>query len=189
MRALAILAERAPSALRGPAIDVACGRGRHALVLARRGITTDAVDRDPAVITALQAQADGEGLPLFARVHDLEREPASLPSADDGSRATYRLIVVVNFLHRPLLPRLFDALAPGGALYYETFTVAQAAIGRPRNRDFLLVPGELGARFAALERLHSWEGVVDDGDGGRAARGAFLGVRRSADPAVSGSHG
>ena len=41
----------------GSALDVACGRGRHALWLAAEGLTTLAVDRDPGAIGGLRADA------------------------------------------------------------------------------------------------------------------------------------
>ena len=41
------------------------------------------------------------------------------------------------------LPRVVEAVAPGGWLVYETFALGQEQFGRPRNPDFLLRPGEL----------------------------------------------
>ncbi len=52
-------------------------------------------------------------------------------------------VVVVNYLWRPLFPNLIDAVAPGGALIYDTFAVGQERYGRPRNPDHLLRDGEL----------------------------------------------
>jgi hypothetical protein len=56
--------------------------------------------------------------------------------------------VVVNYLHRPLLPQLRGSLGPGGVLLYDTFAQGNELYGRPSNPDFLLAPGELLA-FAA----------------------------------------
>jgi hypothetical protein len=53
-------------------------------------------------------------------------------------------------------------LRPGGLLVYETFTVEQAAFGRPRNPDHLLHPGELQQTFADWEVLHSFEGLKEN---------------------------
>ncbi len=52
-------------------------------------------------------------------------------------------IVVTNYLHRPLFPRLIESLVPGGTLIYETFGLGNERFGRPSNPDFLLRPGEL----------------------------------------------
>jgi hypothetical protein len=52
-------------------------------------------------------------------------------------------VVVTNYLYRPHLPALFEALAEGGVLIYETFAQGNEAYGKPSNPDFLLRPGEL----------------------------------------------
>jgi len=62
----------------------------------------------------------------------------------------YDGIVVTNYLHRPLLPAIANALPSGGVLIYETFAVGNELLGRPRNPDFLLRPGELLQAFARL---------------------------------------
>jgi tellurite methyltransferase len=136
----------------GRALDVACGRGRNAVWLARRGFDTTAVDRDPAVVDALATRARDDGLPLTALAMDLEAAGVTL------GLSIYDVIVVVHYLHRPLFPALLAALRPGGVLVYETFIVAQAARGRPTNPAFLLEPGELARLMGPLEILAAREG-------------------------------
>jgi SAM-dependent methyltransferase len=139
----------------GRALDVATGRGRHALWLAERGLTTLAVDRDVDAIRELNKAARERQLPLRAEVRDLE-------SGDDPFRGSaFDLVVVVHYLHRPLFPALIEAIAPGGLLVYETFTRAQAARGKPTNPDYLLKPGELLELVRPLEVLDSREGDYD----------------------------
>lgn len=142
----------------GRALDVACGRGRHALWLAEHGSSVLAVDRDPGAIRALQADATARGLPIIAVVRDLESGESSL-----GSEA-FDTIVVVHYLHRPLFPALIDALRPGGLLIYETFTRAQARRGKPTNPDFLLTEGELQRLVQPLEVLDWREGEFEGRD-------------------------
>jgi tellurite methyltransferase len=142
----------------GRALDVACGRGRHALFLAERGWAVRAVDRDARSIAALRAEADRRGLPLRAEVLDLEAGEADL------GRDAYGLIVVVHYLHRPLFPALIRALAPGGLLIYETFTVDQARRGKPTNPDFLLQHGELQERLESLTIMREREGTFEGRD-------------------------
>jgi SAM-dependent methyltransferase len=139
----------------GRALDVACGRGRNALWLAQQGFATIALDRGPAAIAELEARARRDGLPLTARAMDLET------GAVDLGDARYDVVVVVHYLHRALFPALLASLAPGGVLVYETFTVAQAARGRPTNPAFLLEPGELPRLVAPLEILAAREGDFD----------------------------
>jgi len=140
---------------RGSALDVACGRGRHALWLAERGLTTLAVDRDADAVRELNDLARDRRLPLRAEVHDLEGH------ARPFLGASFDVIVVVHYLHRPLFPALVAALAPRGVLVYETFTRAQAARGKPTNPDFLLEPSELLELVRPLEVLVSREGDYD----------------------------
>ena len=83
----------------------------------------------------------------------------SWPAYDGHNLARlYDVVVVVHYLHRALFPALIAALAPGGVLVYETFTVAQAARGRPTNPAFLLEPGELPRLVAPLEIRAAREG-------------------------------
>lgn len=139
----------------GKVLDVACGRGRHALWLAGAGFDVHAVDRDPEAIQFVQATADRLGLSLSCEVVDLESDPPPvLPGPCDA-------ILVFNYLHRPLMPALRAALAPGGRLFYETFTSRQAERGHPKNPAFLLNPGELPALVAPLAVLRSREGEFD----------------------------
>jgi tellurite methyltransferase len=136
----------------GRALDVACGRGRHTLLLASTGLEVTALDRNAAALARLQDQADRLGLPVHTRVVDLET--AAVDLGDDG----YDLVLVTRYLHRPLMPHLLLSLAPGGVLIYETFLDRQAEHGHPKNPDFLLKPGELVALVKPLEVLRQFEG-------------------------------
>lgn len=143
---------------RGPVIDLACGRGRHALAAAERGIPILGVDRNPAFLAELRAASQARGLPVSAVRADLEAPPG-FPLAPGSCAA----ILVFRYLHRPLAPLLVEALQPGGLLVYETFTIHQKTLGYgPGNPDFLLKPGELPQLFAALEVIETWEGRTQE---------------------------
>jgi rhodanese-related sulfurtransferase len=136
-------------------LDVACGRGRHALFLAGAGYMVRAIDRDADRVERLGALARRLRLPLDAEVVDLERGNVDLGDGEWG------LVLVFHYLHRPLFPALVRALRPGGVLLYETFTKQQASRGRPRNPEFLLEPGELPDLVAPLEVVRQREGEYD----------------------------
>jgi len=125
------------------------------LFLAAGGLQVRAVDRDPSRVANLQTEAAGLHLDLQAAVLDLE-----VPDVDLGEHV-YDVITVIHYLHRPLFPALVRALRPGGWLLYETFTIAQARLGRPTNPDFLLLPGELARLVEPLEVLRSREGEFE----------------------------
>ena len=117
----------------GAVLDVASGNGRHARHFALRGHPVLALDRDEIALANLAAVQH-----VSTRCADLEN--ASWPLREDEKFAA---VVVTNYLHRPLFPLLFDALAPGGVLLYETFAAGNERFGKPSNPDFLLNPGEL----------------------------------------------
>jgi rhodanese-related sulfurtransferase len=83
---------------RGRALDVACGRGRHALLLAAAGFAVDAVDRDEAALSSLRATADRLDLPVTTARVDLEAAPSL-------ERDAYALVAVFHYLHRRSSPR------------------------------------------------------------------------------------
>jgi SAM-dependent methyltransferase len=115
-------------------LDIAAGSGRHARWFAGRGHRVMAIDRAE---TALAALAQIEGVtPVPADLEDGSAWP--LPEAQ-----RFAAVVVTNYLHRPLLPRLSQLLAPEGVLLYETFAHGNQTIGKPSNPAFLLAPGEL----------------------------------------------
>lgn len=136
----------------GTLLDVACGTGRHALLLSAAGFRVRAVDRDEARIERLRELAHRLELAIDAAVVDLES-----PEPDLGADA-YSTILIFNYLQRSLFPALQGALRPGGVLLCETFTVQQAGRGRPTNREFLLEPGELPRLVAPLEVVRQREG-------------------------------
>lgn len=127
----------------GAVLDVACGSGRHARLLAEMGYRVEAVDRD------LQAIERLAGVPgIETRIADLEdgEWPYTAESFDG--------VVVTNYLFRPRFDLLLDTLRPGGVLIYETFMVGNETLGKPSNPDFLLRRDEL------LERVRGRLDVV-----------------------------
>ena len=131
-------------------LDVASGRGRHALWLAARGHPVDAIDRDA---DALRALAGVAGVTTYCA--DIE---AGAWPCEPG---VYGGVVVANYLHRPLFPTLLAALAPGGVLIYETFAAGNERYGRPSNPAFLLRPGELLEVVRGHLRVIAYEDVKD----------------------------
>jgi SAM-dependent methyltransferase len=138
----------------GMVLDVACGAGRHALFLATLGFRVHAVDRDvTALVAAGRVGQVGQAGEITAERVDLE---SGLSTVGNGF---YDAVIVFNYLHRPLMPAIVNAVRPGGGvLIYETFTIGQAQRGRPRNPDFLLRDGELPALVVPLRVLRAREG-------------------------------
>lgn len=116
----------------GHVLDVACGTGRHAHLLAEMGYSVQAVDNDPVGLNALQD------------VPNITTRRVDLEGGDwPYGRACFDGVVVTNYLHRPRFDALLDTLKPGGVLIYETFMAGNETLGKPSNPDYLLRPGEL----------------------------------------------
>lgn len=115
----------------GLVLDLACGAGRHSVLLASEGHPVLAVDRD---ISALGLLEDSS---IQAQELDLEGPDWPLLGKQFSG------IVVTNYLYRPFLDELPKMLCEGGVLIYETFADGNAQFGKPSNPNFLLKPGEL----------------------------------------------
>lgn len=121
----------------GPVLDLACGSGRHSRLLKEAGYEVWAVDQRFDLLDTLR--------PLEIRCFELDLESADFvwPFADHYFAA----IVVTNYLHRPLMPKILKSVMHQGLLIYETFAVGNEQFGRPRNPDFLLAENELLNHF------------------------------------------
>ena len=122
----------------GEVLDLAAGGGRHARLVVGLGHPVVAVDRDVSGLVDLVGRPGADVV-----AHDLEGGSPWL-----FAQRRFAGVIVTNYLHRPLFPDLFSSLSAGGVLIYETFAAGNQHLGRPRNPDFLLRPGELLEVFA-----------------------------------------
>ena len=171
----------------GAVLDVASGAGRHARWFAAHGHPVTALDRDAAALATMRDDPR-----ITTCVADLEGAPWPLPD-----RARFAAVVVTNYLHRPLFPRLLEALAPAGVLIYETFAHGNQTVGKPSNPAFLLAPGELldvvrsRLRVVAFQEWFSCAAATglrpadlrNSGGGASLRRGTGRYAGRQADPA------
>jgi SAM-dependent methyltransferase len=131
------------------ALDVACGSGRNLRWLAEAGWQVTGVDRDVAATAPLRD---------LAEIVDADIEGGPWPFA----ARHFDLVVVCNYLWRPLYDTVKAAVKPGGWLVWETFADGQQTIGRPSRPDFLLQRGEL-LRVCADWRIVAYEDLFEDG--------------------------
>jgi tellurite methyltransferase len=158
-----IVRELLPLLPLGPALDLACGAGRNALLLAERHQPVTAIDWSGVALDILELRA------RQAHLHTRRiRSPASIQANTAGGIEllqidldsanlppdSFEVILCVQYLQRSLFPQIEKALRPGGALLFETFTRAQLEFdGGPRNPAYLLESGELRKAFSSLEVL------------------------------------
>lgn len=143
------------------ALDLACGSGRHLRLLAGDGVAVTGVDRDTTALAGLAG--------LSGRVELIQADIEQGPWPLEGR--VFDLVLVTNYLWRPLLPRIVEAVAPGGWLIYETFTDGQQTIGRPARPEFLLRPGELLDAANGLRVIAYEDGFIESEPPGPAAGG------------------
>jgi tellurite methyltransferase len=159
-----IVCELLPLLPVGPALDIACGAGRHSLLLAARGQPVTAVDFSSVALDTLKARAHGMHLSVqqSKSFHPAPRRRLrgglELMQADlehvHLPECCYDLILCVQYLQRSLFPQMTRALRPNGVLLMETFTSAQLEFsGGPRNPAYLLETGELRDAFPDLRVL------------------------------------
>jgi len=137
----------------GVALDLGMGEGRNAIYLATRGFDADGVDPSPEKVASARAAARKLGAPIRAVVGNPEDGTYIIPLD------AYDVIVVFNYLHRPLFNDIRDGLRPGGVVVYQGFTVEQARYGQPTDPERLLQPGELKAVFRDWTVLRYREAV------------------------------
>jgi len=145
----------------GRAIDIACGAGRNALFLARRGFDVDAVDISGEALDRALEVAQTSNLNVHWLVHDLDERLAL--------DASYQLILIVRYVNLPLIRQLATNLAPGGFLICEQHLVTDAEVIGPENPAFRVSPGDLFTAAEGLRVRHLEESLVQEPDGQTAA--------------------
>jgi len=157
-----IVLEWLPLLPEGPALDLACGTGRHTLLLAARRQSVTGIDWSGAALDILENRARkaklhvsrhdvaelADARPRGIRLMKANLEEIELPAG------VFSLILCLQYLQRSHFQRIAGALKPGGMLLFETFTRAHLNhSGGPRNPVYLLEPGELRAAFPELHLL------------------------------------
>ncbi len=120
----------------GTALDLACGRGRHALFLAEQGIHVDALDISEVALSTVTH-------PLV-RPQRIDLDNYLIP------QNAYSLIVNISFLDRRLFAGILAGLNPGGLLIFQTALADNPHISNPAWK---LSPNELLRVFASLRIL------------------------------------
>ena len=139
----------------GSVLDLAAGGGRHGRLALEAGYQVTLVDKTTDPLLDLKNKA---------RLIEADLETSTDPFGPNGVLAgcSFDGIIVTNYLYRPLLPGLINAVAPGGVLIYETFARGNEEYNRPRNPDHLLKPGELPDAVRGLLQVAAYEhGLIE----------------------------
>ncbi len=141
----------------GLALDIACGGGRNAVYLARRGLRVVGLDQSWEALRQGRKQAAQAGVQVDWVRADLEE--FHLPYG------AFDLVVCFYYRDPSLYPAMRVLLRPGGWLIYQTFTIDQLHFSEgPRNPAHLLRPGELLGAFADWRVVYYRESRVGRGE-------------------------
>lgn len=141
-------------------LDIACGSGREAVYLAKKGWQVTAVDHLSEVCKRCRELVKfqlTEGQDVKIVCEDIT---ASDSMFDDASMD---LIMTFRFLHRPLFESIQRWLKPGGVFIGETFSIEAAKFGKPRRRSFMLEKDELSSYFPNWRILKQQQRQLSDG--------------------------
>ena len=139
---------------KGRTLDVAMGKGRNALYLAKMGFEVEGVDLSQDAVNHALELARTIGVNLKARVVDLEKN-------FHIEKQAYDVIICFNYLQRSLINHIREGLHMGGIVVYETYIIDQAQFGKPKNPDYLLKHNELLDIFHGFRCLRYREGVME----------------------------
>jgi tellurite methyltransferase len=140
---------------RGKALDVAGGTGRHAIWLARRGLTVTLADISEVALEIAKREAIFEGAQIETRSIDFE--------ADPFPPGPWDLILCFHYLWRPLFTIAPSALAPGGILVVVHPTRSNLERHARPGPAFLLEDGELPKLVQGLTIVRLEEGWLSEG--------------------------
>ena len=121
----------------GLVLDLACGLGANALLLAQLGLSVMAWDISDRAIARLQQSI--AACKLESHIKTEVRDVLQAPPAAN----TFDVIVVSRFLERTLFPMLIQSLRPGGLLFYQTYSKDKPDSSGPNNPAYLLNENEL----------------------------------------------
>ncbi len=140
----------------GRALDVGGGGSTEALGLAEAGLDVTVVDVSDTGLDMARQHAEAHGRQITTVCADLDVEPVP-PGPWD-------VVVVANFLNRPLFPRLVEQLRPGGGVLAVSIATVTNLERSPRPaRRHLLEADEILTLAVGLEVAHHSEEWRDNG--------------------------
>ena len=144
----------------GRALDLACGEGRHAVMLAGLGWDVTGVDFSEVAVAKARARAAREGLDIQFVCADLVRYKPD-PAAFDLVLLVY--LQIPSAERRVVLAEAASALAPGGSLVLLGHDLTNLAdgVGGPSDPEFLYTSDDIAAELPDLE-IEKAERVLRD---------------------------
>ena len=114
-------------------LDLACGNGRHSVFAAHAGYQVTSVDIDKNKLFRLKNNKFINPIQVDLEIND------PWPFRNE----IFDVVLVTNYLYRPIFKYICKSIKLNGKLFYETFTEENIIFGKPNNKTFLLRPQEL----------------------------------------------
>jgi tellurite methyltransferase len=145
----------------GRALDVACGAGRNAILLAQAGYQVDAIDISREGLNLARQNAENLGLSINWIEQDLDQ--------DYRFDTDYDLIIVMWYVNLGLISRLCDCLVPGGYLICQEHLVTDREVIGPTSLNYRVAAGELREAVSGVDVLLYEESIETNTEGGQVA--------------------
>ena len=123
-------------------LDLACGNGRHSIYAASIGYKVTSVDINKNILSEMKNNE-------FIIPIQLDLEKNNIWPLQDEK---FDVVIVTNYLYRPIFKNIIKSMKSNGKLIYETFTEENSAFGKPNNKNYLLQPQEL-LKFSRNNKL------------------------------------
>ena len=140
---------------KGKALDVAGGAGRNSLWMAQRGLAVTLIDVSNVALKIAENRAAELQLALTVEQSDLE--------VDGLPKGPWDVILIHDFLHRPLFEKVSQQLSPDGVLLVVHPTVENLERHTTPSSRFLLKSDELRSLLGGLEIVKIEEAWRADG--------------------------
>jgi 2-polyprenyl-3-methyl-5-hydroxy-6-metoxy-1,4-benzoquinol methylase len=134
-------------------LDLACGNGRHSIYAASIGYKVTSIDINKNVLLEIQNKE-------FIIPIQLDLEKNNIWPLKNKK---FDVVIITNYLYRPIFKNIIKSMKPNGKLIYETFTEENSAFGKPNNKNYLLRPQELlnFSRNNKLEIINYEEIIIE----------------------------
>ena len=114
-------------------LDLACGNGRHSVFAANAGYQVTSIDIDKSKLISLKNNKFINPIQVDLEINN------PWPFRNE----IFDVVLVTNYLYRPIFKYILNSIKLNGKLFYETFTEENIIFGKPNNKNFLLKPQEL----------------------------------------------
>jgi len=114
-------------------LDLACGNGRHSIYAASIGYKVTSIDKNKNKLSNLK-----KNKLIFPIQFDIESN-----NNWPFPKKKFDVVIVTNYLYRPIFNNIINSIKLHGKLLYETFTAENYIFGKPNNKNYLLEPQEL----------------------------------------------